>query len=211
MPRLSGEIETFIISNLLPNRNYNFAIKTKDRAGNLSNISNSPGGTTKKQSVLTITKNGNGHVSPAIGSYNYSENEVTHITANPDAGWVFSHWSGDASGTAGQIDIAMTGNKSITANFGLQGVTLIAAIKQNPTAFVGQTVKVSGAYRGWESGYGSPPVTRSDFVVLDETGSIYVTGTSSLRYPDDLGKSVQITGLVRIKDGQPYLEVPRSR
>ncbi|MDD5288771.1 MAG: Ig-like domain repeat protein [Dehalococcoidales bacterium] len=160
--------------------------------------------------TLSVTIVGNGTVTKNPDQETYAENASVTITATRAEGWVFSHWSGDASGTASTVNVTMSSNKSITANFALQGVTLIGAIKQNPTAYQGQTVKISGVYRGWESGYGSPPVTRSDFVVLDETGAIYVTGASSLRYPDDLGNAAQITGTVRLKDGQPYIEIPRQ-
>ena len=161
--------------------------------------------------ALTISVVGNGTTSPVAGTYNYASGMAVQITATPSAGWVFSHWSGDANGTSNPINTTMSSNKNVTANFALQGVTLISVIKQNPTAYQGQTVKVSGAYRGWESGHGPPPVTRSDWVLLDTTGSMYVTGGSlTLRYPADIGTPVEVTGIVSIKDGVPYIEVPRS-
>lgn len=164
--------------------------------------------------TLTVAVNpaGSGTVvkDPNQASYvSGTQVQLTPIPAN--AGWVFSHWSVDASGNANPLSVTMDDNKNITANFIQSDITMIQTVKDNPTQFVGQTVKLSGTYRGWETGHGSPPVTRSDFVVLDETGAIYVTGTSALRYPDDLGKPVQVIGIVRIKNGQPYIEVQRSR
>ena len=52
-------------------------------------------------------------------SYNpcdVSGSTITY-TANPIAGYVFSHWSGDASGTANPLSIVMSGYKTIVAHF----------------------------------------------------------------------------------------------
>lgn len=62
-------------------------------------------------------------------------------------------------------------------------------------------VTVSGEYQGWNGEYGSPPVTRSDWVIADETGWIYVTG----RYPGldpakDKGKKITVVGKVEAND-----------
>jgi hypothetical protein len=105
----------------------------------------------------------------------------------------------------------MDSDKVVTANFAPVGITLIGAIKQNPVVYEGQTVTISGEYRGWEGGHGSPPVTRSDWVVQDNTGSIYITGSSlGLRYPDDLGKVIKVNGIVKLKNGQPYIYIARN-
>ncbi len=83
----------------------------------------------------------------------------------------------------------------------------IGGITSSPAEYEGKTVTVSGEYRGWEAGYGAPPVTRSDWVIKDETGAIYVTGKlPGLRYPDDVGKPIRVKGIVRVKDTQAYLE-----
>jgi len=88
--------------------------------------------------------------------------------------------------------------------------TCICLIKQYPLAYTGQKVTLTGQYRGWEYGHGSPPITRSDWVLQDATGSIYVNGASKLKHPRDIGKPVQVSGTVRIKGGVPYIEVPKK-
>jgi len=84
----------------------------------------------------------------------------------------------------------------------------IADIISNPTEYEGKTVTMSGEYRGWEPGYGSPPVTRSDWILKDETAGIYVTAKISpgLDPMEDRGKEITVRGVVKVKDGQAYIE-----
>ncbi|MDP2916455.1 MAG: hypothetical protein Q8O16_00835 [Dehalococcoidia bacterium] len=157
---------------------------------------------------LAINIIGNGTTSPAAGVNSSPSGTPVIITATPATGWTFSHWSGDASGTSNPITVTMNANKTVTANFAVQGITLIGAIKQNPPAYDGQMVKISGQYRGWEGGHGSSPITRSDWVIMDSTGAIYVTGGSlRLRYTGDLGENVTVSGKVRLKGNQPYIQI----
>ena len=92
----------------------------------------------------------------------------------------------------------VTGDEQIT----------IADIASDPAGYEGKAVTLSGEYRGWEPGYGSPPVTRSDWVLRDETGGIYVTGKVSpgLDPVKDRGEMITVHGVVRVKDGQAYIE-----
>jgi len=74
-------------------------------------------------------------------------------------------------------------------------------------AYEGKAVTIEGEYLGWKGGYGSPPVTRSDWLVQDTTGWLYVTAKPAGLDPlHDVGRSIKVTGLVKItKDGEPYL------
>ena len=148
---------------------------------------------------------------PAGGPHSYRVGTVVNITATPSAGWQFVNWTGDViSPNSVTTVVIINSNKTIIANFAPAAVTTISAIKQNPTSYEGQIVRLSGEYRGWEAGHGSPPVTRSDWVIKDSTGSIYVTGGSlGLSYPQDLGKPITLSGVVRLKNGQPYIEIAR--
>ncbi len=67
---------------------------------------------------------------------------------------------------------------------------------------------LSGEYRGWEAGHGSPTVTRSDWILQDETGAIYITGKAPPGFDPvkDIGKKVTVHGIVRVKDDQAYIE-----
>jgi hypothetical protein len=67
--------------------------------------------------TLTVTTVGSGSVtqSPAKATYHYGD--AVQLTAVPVAGWQFSAWSGDLTGTTNPQSITVTGNRSITATF----------------------------------------------------------------------------------------------
>ena len=83
----------------------------------------------------------------------------------------------------------------------------IGDIRATPGVYDGKVVTIEGKYQGWKAGFGSPPVTRSDWLVQDATGWLYVTGKPAGLDPlGDVGCPIKVTGLVRItKDGEPYL------
>ncbi|MFZ5883845.1 MAG: InlB B-repeat-containing protein, partial [Chloroflexota bacterium] len=54
----------------------------------------------------------------------YVAGNVVQVTVMPNTGYVFTGWSGDASGTATTVSVTMNGNKSVTAN--LRGNTLLS-------------------------------------------------------------------------------------
>jgi uncharacterized repeat protein (TIGR02543 family) len=47
----------------------------------------------------------------------YYYNDVVTLTATPNTGYVFDHWSGDASGSTLIVNLTMDGNKTVTAHF----------------------------------------------------------------------------------------------
>ena len=84
----------------------------------------------------------------------------------------------------------------------------IGEIRAAPTLYEGQTVTIEGVYQGWQGGYGSPPVTRSDWLLEDTTGWLYVTGkpVGDLDPLDDIGRPIKVTGQVELtEEGEPYL------
>ena len=78
----------------------------------------------------------------------------------------------------------------------------IEQIINSPPEFESKSVTVAGEYRGWqaENGYG-PPVTRSDWIVKDDTGWIYVTGEGPGVDPtEDIGCPIEVRSMVRVTD-----------
>ena len=84
----------------------------------------------------------------------------------------------------------------------------VGDIRADSTLYEGRTVTVEGFYQGWKSGYGSPPLTRSDWLLEDDTGWLYVTGkpAGELDPLDDIGHPVKVSGKVELTEqGEPYL------
>jgi uncharacterized repeat protein (TIGR02543 family) len=75
---------------------------------------------TSSQYSLTIITVGQGTVSPENATY--SSGSSVDLKAMNANGWVFSGWSGDATGTS-NTTIIMNGNKTVTATFTLASTT----------------------------------------------------------------------------------------
>ncbi|MGH7457068.1 MAG: InlB B-repeat-containing protein, partial [bacterium] len=71
--------------------------------------------TAPTQYALTVNVAGSGSVNPSGGLYNAGT--MVTLTATPNAGFQFSGWSGDLSGTTNPATITMDGNKNVTATF----------------------------------------------------------------------------------------------
>jgi hypothetical protein len=58
-----------------------------------------------------------------------------------------------------------------------------------PLSYEGKSIAVVGYYRGWDLLHETnlaPPVTRSDWVIKDTTGAIYVNANSEAELPEGL-------------------------
>ncbi len=60
----------------------------------------------------------------------YASGAVVTATATAQSGWHFVNWTGSASGTSSAVQVTMSSNKAITANFEVNGATTPCA---NPT------------------------------------------------------------------------------
>ncbi len=66
--------------------------------------------------TLTLKAVGNGGFNPASGTQ-YNAGTSVNLVAIPAIGWTFVRWEGDASGTAGSINLTMNANKTVTGVF----------------------------------------------------------------------------------------------
>ena len=64
---------------------------------------------------LSVESSEGGSVDTSGGSYN--ANAQVTITATASEGYIFSEWTGNASGNTNPLTLTMNGNKTITANF----------------------------------------------------------------------------------------------
>jgi uncharacterized repeat protein (TIGR02543 family) len=88
-------------------------------------VTNNHGSVTSLVATLTVGHTLTISVAPANSGtvtnspnlpYYAPDSDVT-LSAVPSTSWVFSEWSGDASGTNNPLSVVMTNNKSITARF----------------------------------------------------------------------------------------------
>lgn len=126
--------------------------------------------------TYTLTVNAtNGTVAKNPDQPRYNHGSTVQLTATPSPGFVFSSWSGDATGSANPLTVTMNSNKSITANFSLIPVALGPGIVNLRTA--------------------------GDFTILTKSG-ISTTGVTSI--VGDIGVSpaaaTSITGFGLIMD-----------
>jgi len=110
-----------------------------------------------------------------------------------------------------RVEASFAGLKG-EAEFEIKGSYVkIGSIIAEPESYDGREVKIKGKFIGWsmpEHEIVTPMITRSDWIVEDESGAIYVTGLSSepLDPTNDVGRRVIVTGIVRLRDGKPYIE-----
>lgn len=95
---------------------------------------------------------------------------------------------------------------------------IIGSIIAEPSTFEGQEVTIVGYYRGWDllnEANVSPPVTRSDWVIKDATGAIYVSALSEATLPNGLHHEslentttiLRVSGTVNVtQNGQAYIQ-----
>ncbi|MBI4831014.1 MAG: hypothetical protein HY801_05560 [Candidatus Lindowbacteria bacterium] len=110
-------------------------------------------------------------------------------------------WSACAEAQHAKGDITPEGKPQL--------FTAIGKITAEAEKFEGKTVTVRGHYEGWQGDIEPPQVTRSDWVISDETGAIYVSGkpAGNLDPNKNAGTPVTVMGKVVVSDaGIPYIE-----
>jgi len=79
----------------------------------------------------------NGTVVKNLDLANYNSGATVQLTATPNTGFVFTSWSGDATGSVSPLTVTMNANKNITANF----IAIANTFTLNTVAVNGQVVK----------------------------------------------------------------------
>jgi len=88
----------------------------------------------------------------------------------------------------------------------------IHQIQEQPESYKGRIVNIAGTFKGWQGKCtGGSPVARSDWMLEDKTGCIYVSGP----LPDGLSaispqdEQLSVKGIIRVdRSGKTYIEVP---
>jgi hypothetical protein len=101
--------------------------------------------------TLTTSASGMGTVTADPASGPYLSNSVVSLSATGNAGWVFSHWTGSASGAANPLLLKMDNNKTVQAVFGQ--IPVIDGAPQDVNADAGATVSFTSHAIGSEPLY----------------------------------------------------------
>jgi uncharacterized repeat protein (TIGR02543 family) len=123
----------------------------------------------------------NGTVVKNPNQATYNSGSTVQLTATANSGYIFSSWSGDATGTVNPLTVTMNTNKNITANFTPTGVTVA------PPLFT----SIFGAFGG------SAGITNQGINTAINNGAIGTTGVATL-----------ITGFHDGLTGDVYTETP---
>jgi len=74
--------------------------------------------------TLTVNIVGSGSVTKSPDQTTYTHGTVVQLTATADLGWIFSSWSGDLTGSTNPDSVTMDGDKTVTATFTQDTVSL---------------------------------------------------------------------------------------
>ena len=80
--------------------------------------------TLSAEHILTVNIVGSGSVTKSPDQLTYTYGTVVQLTATADPGWTFSSWSGDLTGSTNPDSITMDGDKTVTATFTQDTVSL---------------------------------------------------------------------------------------
>lgn len=89
--------------------------------------------------------------------------------------------------------------------------TAIQTVLDDPTSHEGRELSLSGVFTGWKGNCrGGPPASRSDWMLEDSTGCLYVSGPTpeGLQVTAPNNEPVEVVGIFRRSaSGIPYLEL----
>jgi len=126
--------------------------------------------------TTSVGASGGGTVNPS-GETWYNSGTNPQVTATPNAGYSFSSWSGDASGSTNPLTVTMNARKSVTANF--TAVPETVSTPSTPTGAGSGSTGTSYSYStgGASSNLGHTLQYRFDW--SDGTYSSWVSSTTA--------------------------------
>jgi hypothetical protein len=92
--------------------------------------------------TMAVDPTGGGTTNPTVGVHTYEAGSVVNVTATPNTGYEFDHWSGDCTG-AGSCSVTLDADKSVTAHFA--PLTFDLTITVDPTG-AGTTNPIEGVH-----------------------------------------------------------------
>jgi uncharacterized repeat protein (TIGR02543 family) len=81
--------------------------------------------------TMAVDPTAGGTTDPVVGAHTYPEDEIVAVTAYPNAGYEFDHWTGDvADPNAASTTVTMDGDKTVTATFVPAGEPVCVTIQR---------------------------------------------------------------------------------
>jgi Divergent InlB B-repeat domain len=133
--------------------------------------------------TMAVSPGGSGTTTPAVGTHSYSEGANVGITATPAVGYVFSNWSGGATGSANPTTVTMNTDKTVTANFTAQNYNLTMAVSPSGG---GTTTPAVGT-----ASYGANSVV--NITATPAAGYAFSSWTGSVADPNSASTTVTMT------------------
>jgi uncharacterized repeat protein (TIGR02543 family) len=150
--------------------------------------------------TLAVSASGGGAASKSPDSASYPQGAAVTVTAVPDSGYAFTGWAGDASGAENPLNVIMSGNKSVTANFEKQSAYYTLAASATPPG--GGTVAKSpdsAAYRaGAEVTLTATPASGYEF-----TGWSGDVSGAAATVKVTMDGHKEVTAAFRLQEGTP--------
>jgi uncharacterized repeat protein (TIGR02543 family) len=153
---------------------------------------------------MAVDPAGGGTTDPSVGVHVYSEDEVVDITATPNAGYEFDHWTGDvADPNAASTTVTMDGDKTVTAHFVPAGEPTCVTIQRGTLGevadgFIWEARPTENNFTGsdFRSGFWSSGETRAllhfDLDVLPEDAVVQSATLGLNQQPPGTGETVHV-------------------
>ena len=156
--------------------------------------------TAKAPSSYTVSTSAENGI--VIGGGTYASGATAQLYVIPDAGYRFTVWSGDASGTSNPVTVNVDGDKTVTANFALLTYTVTYNANGGSNAPASQTkthgtaLTLSGTaptragytFKGWSTGGSAVQYTADGTYSADASVTLYAVweaNTYTVTFQDD--------------------------
>ena len=171
--------------------------------------------------AVNIAPSGSGLVTKVPDKTTYVYGDVVTLTATGNAGYTFSNWSGDATGSTNPVSLTINGNKNVTANFTQNQYTLTANIAPSDSGLVtkvpdkttyvyGEQVTLTAAaasgytFKDWSGGLTG--VQNPATITMNGPKNITATfsignGTATRDLPDSYTPSAPSTVVITVTPG----------